>query len=159
MDTVGKNTVILSSRGGTVAVKMRVVRLGSKKLTDRQIKSIIAERAEGTSYNNIAKKHKISVNTVKKYCLSDSEFAQKCTQKKEENTKSILEHMDKKKDLVCEIIDGCLSALADPNRLKTSNTREIATALGIIIDKFTKVDNGDELNKLDKVLEKIEGNI
>lgn len=79
--------------------------------------------------------------------------------KKEENTKSILEHMDKKKDLVCEIIDGCLSALADPNRLKTSNTREIATALGIIIDKFTKVDNGDELNKLDKVLEKIEGNI
>ena len=67
--------------------------------------------------------------------------------------------MDEKKELVCEIIDGCLNTLADPKRLATSNTREIATALGIIIDKFTKMDKGDDLDNLDRVLKEIKGNI
>lgn len=133
--------------------------MGNKKLTDKQIKKIVSERIEGASYNSLSKKYKISVNTVKKYCLSDEEFAQKCKQKKEENTKSILAHMDEKKEVVCEIIDKYLKTLADPERLKKSSTREIATALGIVIDKFTKSDNGDDMDKLDKVLRKIEGNI
>lgn len=133
--------------------------VGNKKLTDRQIKKIISEHIEGASYNSLSKKYKISVNTVKKYCLSDSEFAQNCKQKKEENAKSILAHMDEKKDVVCEIIDKYLAELANPERLENSSTREIATALGIVVDKFTKFDNGDDMSNLDKVLDKIEGNI
>ena len=133
--------------------------MASKKLNDKKIKNIIAERIEGASYNSLAKKYKVSVNTIKKYCLSDAEFAQKCKQKKEENTKSVLEHMESKSEIVCEIVDKYLSELANPNRLEVSSTREIATALGIIIDKFTKNETKDETSKLDEVLGKIKGNI
>lgn len=112
--------------------------MSSKKLTDRQIKNIISARAEGRSLASLAKKYKVSVNTIKNYCNSDDEFAQKCKEKKQENEKSVLEHMETKAEIVCEIVDAYLDALIDPKRIKDSGTREIATALGIIIDKFTK---------------------
>lgn len=133
--------------------------MASKKLTDKQIKKIISERAEGASYNSLSKKYKVSANTIKNYCLGNADFAQICTQKKEDNSKSVLSHMENKTDIVCEIVDKYLEALADPERLAERGPKEIATALGIVIDKFTKVGNNDDLNKLDKVLGKIEGNI
>lgn len=130
----------------------------AKKLSDKKIKEIIALRTEGVSYTKIAKKYKISVNTVKNYCNSDEDFAQKCNIKKRENAKNVLEHMSEQADIVCEIIDKVLVEMTDTRRLKESNTRELATALGIIIDKFSRADNS-EMSKLDEVLGKIEGNI
>ena len=129
--------------------------LASKKLTDRQIKNIIAARAEGVSLSVLAKKYKVTANTIKNYCNSDKDFAKICTQKKEDNAKSVLEHMDSKADIVCDIIDEYLSALVDPERLKQSGTREIATALGIIIDKFTKGGKEKDMGKIDEILEGI----
>ena len=121
--------------------------MSSKKLTDRQIKNIIAARAEGESLASLSRKYKVSVNTIKNYCNSDKEFAQKCKQKKQENAESVLKHMEKKSEIVCEILDKYLIALADPSRVENSGTREIATALGILIDKFSKVSaDGDKNN-------------
>lgn len=134
--------------------------MGSKKLSDKQIKEIIAERAEGASYNGLSKKYKVSVNTIKKYCLSDPEFAQKCIQKNNENTKSILSHMEEKAGEVCGLIDAFIQELSDPERIKNSSTKEIATAFGIIVDKFMKTEkNNESIEKLDEVLDKIEGKI
>lgn len=133
--------------------------MSSKKLTDRQIKNIIAARVEGASLRSLAKKYKVSVNTIKNYCNSDDDFAQKCNDKKEENKKTVLEHMEKKSEVVQGIIDTYLTALADPKILKGSKPKEIAIALGIIIDKFSKVENDNSINDLDKVLKKIEGKI
>lgn len=118
----------------------------AKKLTDRQIKNIIAARAEGESLASLSRKYKVSVNTIKNYCNSDAEFAQKCKQKKQENTESVLKHMEKKAEIVCEILDKYLIALADPARIENSGTREIATALGILIDKFSKVSADSDKN-------------
>jgi len=133
--------------------------LSAKKLTDKQIKQIVAERAEGKSYSFIAKKYSVSPNTIKNYCQANKEFAEICNIKKAENAKNVLEHMENKAELVCDIMDKCLTELADPDRLSDSSTREIAVALGIIIDKFTQVGKNDEIKKLDEVLGKIEGNI
>lgn len=134
--------------------------MSSKKLTDRQIKNIIAARAEGESLTTLAKKYKVSVNTIKNYSNSDVEFAKKCKQKKEENEKSVLEHMENKSKIVCEIVDVYLAALVDPERLKKSSPRDIATALGIIIDKFTKntssENTGETIKKQENLLNAIE---
>ena len=124
----------------------------AKKLTDRQIKNIIAARAEGESLASLSRKYKVSVNTIKNYCNSDAEFAKKCTQKKQENAESVLKHMEKQSDMVCEILDKYLIALADPERLEKSGTREIATALGILIDKFSRVSNDKDINKIDEII-------
>jgi endonuclease III-like uncharacterized protein len=130
-----------------------------KKLTDRQIKNIVCARAEGETYTAIAKKYKISPNTVRNYCNSEKDFAKICSIKKDENIKNVIEHMETKAEAVCEIIDVYLAELVNPSRLSRSNARDIATALGIVVDKFTKLSGNNDINKLDEVLSKIEGNI
>lgn len=134
--------------------------MGSKKLSDNQIKRIIAERAEGASYNSLAKKYSVSVNTIKKYCQSDPKFAQKCTEKNRAREEDILSHMEKKTGEVCSLIDALLVELANPERIKESGTKELAMAFGVIFDKFIKVrDNDETLKRAHELLDKIEGNI
>jgi len=133
--------------------------LAAKKLTDKQIKDIIAARAEGESYTKLAKRYNVSTNTIKNYCNSDDDFAQKCTQKKEENAKTVLEHMETETEVVCNIIDSYLTELANPKKLKNCKIKDIAIALGVIIDKYTKVGSNKDIEKLDEVLKKIGGNI
>lgn len=110
-------------------------------LTDKQKKKIIADYVELGSYNAVAKKHKVSVNTVKKTVQSDLETAQKCRDKKTENTKSILDHMESKRDVVNEIITKGLEVLNRPDKLAEATPSQITTALGTLIDKFVAVDN------------------
>ena len=57
--------------------------------------------------------------------------------KKESNTADILAHMDAKRDTVNEIIDKALDALNDERKLSRASPMQIATMLGIVIDKFT----------------------
>ena len=53
------------------------------RLTDKQKKKIIADYVEQGSYNAVAKKHGVSVNTVKSIVQNDAETAKKCTEKKD----------------------------------------------------------------------------
>lgn len=115
--------------------------MANKKLTDKQTKEIIAERAEGMSFRTLARKYNVSANTIKNCCTENEDFVQICTQKKEENAQSVLEHMDKKKDIACRIIDECLNEMTDADRLKAASLKEIATVMGIVIDKFTKTES------------------
>lgn len=108
----------------------------AKHLTDRQKKKIIADYAECGNYSQVARKHKVSFDTVKRTVLSDPETAKKTEQKKDENTADILQFMEDQKGDVCDIISLYLKALQDPERLKRASVQSIATSLGIIIDKF-----------------------
>ena len=47
--------------------------------------------------------------------------------------------MDTKKDAVCELIDLYLGELVSPAKTEKATLAQIATALGIVIDKFTAV--------------------
>lgn len=107
------------------------------RLTDKQRKQIIADYVELGSYRGVAKKHGVTADTVRRAVLGDSATAQKTTHKKEENTADILAHMDAKKDTVNEIIDKALNVLNDEVKLSRSSPMQIATMLGIVIDKFT----------------------
>lgn len=108
------------------------------RLTDKQKKKIIADYMESGSYRATAKLNKVSATTVKNVVLDDTESVQKCAQKKEQNTLDMLAYMDSRKQRAQDVIDGYLKALANPAKIEAAKLSEIATALGIVVDKFTK---------------------
>ena len=108
------------------------------RLTDKQKKKILADYVECGSYNATAKKHGISDNTVRKIVKENSDIARKCEQKKEQNTLDMLAYMDSRKEQAQSVIDDYLKALANPEKIESAKLSEIATALGIVVDKFTK---------------------
>jgi len=67
--------------------------------------------------------------------------------------------METETEVVCNIIDSYLTELANPKKLKNCKIKDIAIALGVIIDKYTKVGSNKDIEKLDEVLKKIGGNI
>lgn len=109
------------------------------RLTDKQKKKIIADYVEIGSYNAVAKKNGVSNNTVKRLVEADKEMSQKVNDKKEENTADILNYLETKKAVVCEIIGKGLDVLNDPDKLASANPAQITTALGTLIDKFMGV--------------------
>lgn len=88
------------------------------------------------SYNAVAKKHGISKDTVRRVVAGNADFAQKAQQKKEENEAEMLVHMDRQVKTAEGILDKFLVALGDEEKLKKASIQSIATAMGILIDKF-----------------------
>lgn len=126
------------------------------QLTDKQRKRIIADYVEIGSYNATAKKHGVAPNTVKKIVQSDVRIAKKCEQKREENTRDMLEYMESRREQAQGVIDLYLAALADPTKLELATLSQIATALGIVVDKFTKTAEAhDKPGIMDKIVEAV----
>ena len=111
------------------------------KLNDRQKKFIIAEHIEGTSIRALAKKYKVSATTIQRVIHSDTDYAQKVADKKEENTKEVIAYMDSQKDAVCTLIGDMLTEMGSKDKLKDSSLVQLATSMGILIDKFTVNEN------------------
>jgi hypothetical protein len=66
--------------------------------------------------------------------------------------------MDSRKSQAQEILDLYLKALADPTKLQGATLAQIATAAGIIIDKFTKTSeaySSDKPGIMDKIVEAV----
>ena len=131
------------------------------RLTDKQKKKIIADYMESSSYRATAKLNKVSATTVKNVVLDDTESVQKCAQKKEQNTLDMLAYMEKRKKEAQGVIDDYLKALADPNKIEMAKLSEVATAMGIVIDKFvnTPVKNQLDRQKLELEIVKVESKI
>lgn len=108
------------------------------RLTDKQIKQIMADRAEGLSLRQLARKHGVSTTTIHRVLAGNPDVEQLVTQKREENTLEMLAFMDSRKGKAQSVIDLCLEALTDPERMERATPAQIATVLGIVIDKFTK---------------------
>lgn len=133
------------------------------KLTDKQRKMIIADRTEGSSIRALAAHYKVSTTTIQSVLKSDTELMQKMAQKVEEkraeNTKSVLAYMDAKKEKVCGILDKFLDALQSSEKIEGATLSQIATAMGILIDKYTAneiFNSGDaESNNLFEALDSI----
>lgn len=111
------------------------------RLTDRQKKRIIADYVESGSYNAVAKRHRVSKDTVRRVVQANADIAKKAQQKMEENSLDMLAYMDSRKQQAQGLIDVYLKALADPEKLAGASLNNIATALGIVVDKFTSVSN------------------
>lgn len=129
----------------------------AKHLTDAKKKRIIADYVECGNYSAVARKHKVSKDTVRRLAMKD-DVVQKAKEKKEQNTKDMLAYMDSKKTDAMNFIDLALSEMMKPEKLERSSVQALATSIGIIIDKFSPtVKNDKSLEKLDEVLDKIGG--
>lgn len=130
----------------------------AKRLTDRQKKKVIADYASCENYAEVSRKHGISRDTVKRVVQGDPQSAVIATQKREQNTLDMLAYLDSKQSEAQLFIDVCMAEMLTPGRLKNARVSEITTAMGTVIDKFTKSSqlNENALAKLDKLLEGID---
>ena len=56
------------------------------------------------------------------------------------------------------MLDEYLAAMRDPAKIKRAGVVQLATALGIVIDKYTMTAKNEQaMQKLDEVMEKIGG--
>ena len=117
------------------------------RLTDKQKKKIVADYLESQSINATAKKNNVSWGTVRSVLDEMGEIEKKLEQKKEENTKDIMAHMETKKDKVCQIVDTYLDALLDADRIEKANPAQLTTAMGTILDKFSLLDDKGKAGK------------
>lgn len=117
------------------------------RLTDRQKKRIIAEYVEVGSYNATAKKFGISESTVRRLCKREPEITRKAEQKREQNTADMLSFMESRKEQAKRVLDSYLESLDDPKKMAAAKLSEVATAMGIVIDKFI---NNPMKHQLDK---------
>ena len=112
------------------------------KLTDKQKKKIIADYIENQNFSETARINGVDKSTVKRLVDSgyDKDILQKTTQKKEENTKDILEYMDNIAEKQKKIIDLSLEVLeqklSKPDLF--TNIRDVAIVYGTIFDKSLK---------------------
>ena len=110
------------------------------RLTDFKKKKIVADYIESKSINRAAKINGVSWDRAKKAIEEYKEIEKKIEEKNEENTKTILEYMEKRKSIVCEIIEKGLTVLNNQNKLEEASPAQITTAVGTLIDKFAAVE-------------------
>jgi hypothetical protein len=144
------------------------------KLTDKQKKEIIASYVECENYSEVGRRFNLDEKTIRNIVKNDKEFPKKAEQKREENTKEVLEAMKTRNQKKIAIIDKIFEAME--GKLKNvdmfTNIKDLATAYGIIMDKELKIrelnlkeqeikenknNNKDTLDKLDEVLKNIGG--
>lgn len=131
------------------------------RLTDRQKKKITADYVELESYSAAAKKNGVSDNTVRNIVRGNSEILRKCEQKKEQNTADMLAYMEARKQQAQAVLDICLNALSDQKKIDAAKLSEIATVMGIVIDKFVNnpADHRMKEKRLEIELLKLESRI
>ena len=119
----------------------------AERLTDEKRKKIIADYAESGSYKATAKRFGVADNTVRRICKNEPEMSRKVAQKKAENTADMLSFMDSRKRKAQNVIDNCLDIL--PEKLEEASAAQVATVMGITIDKFLKsTDAGMDIPKI-----------
>lgn len=116
----------------------RGVAIVAARLTDRQKKQIVIDYLETESVNAAAKRNGVSWRTANTVITESRDIQEKLEEKKEQNTLDMLAYMDSRKEQAQSVIDAYLAALANPEKLEDATLSQIATALGIIVDKFTK---------------------
>ena len=120
----------------------------AKHLDDKTKKKVIAKYIDCGNYSAVAREFKVSVNTVKTIVNSDGETANKCKHKKEQNTKNVLEWLDKRTHKILNKCDLILDSI-DKESINAIPVNLRTTAFGTLIDKMlmpytnkiTKVDD------------------
>ena len=105
-------------------------------LSDKTKKAIIAAKVEGIPVRKIAELYHVSPTTVQSVVKASPEIKARAEKKKEQNTLEMLAYMDVQKGKAQRLLTAILEALSDPEKLARANIRDLATAYGIITDKF-----------------------
>lgn len=111
------------------------------KINDLDKKKIIAYYIECQNYKETARKFEISDTSVKRIVKNNSDLFEKVAQKKDENTKNVLNEMSKRSEKKIAILDKLLDGIDKKasNIDAFTNVKDLATAYGILIDKDLKI--------------------
>lgn len=105
------------------------------KLSDRQRKQIIAEYASGgVSQRELAERYQVTQKTISKI-LNSEEVYQKVSEKKEENTRSMLAFLDEQKEKAQSLMKQLLNA--SEKDIEKASLRDKMGALKILSEVFT----------------------
>lgn len=130
--------------------KKTTKKTGRTKLTDKQKKKIIADFVENNNYSETARMNNVSEYTVRKICKdsNNKEIKEKIEQKKEENTKSMLEMITETNNKRLQVISKLVDAIDDKAEKidAFTNVKDLASAYGILIDKELKFAEMQKLN-------------
>ena len=114
------------------------------KISEAKRKSVIEKFKHCRDVQTVAQELKLSPKTVENI-LNDADTSLK--------RGTISEFMEEKNAEICDIIDTYLSVLSDSERIAAAPLNQIASALGTVIDKFTKNANANADNgKLEKLI-------
>lgn len=119
--------------------------------TDKLNKQIAADYLETQSVAEAARRNGVAWNTARAAIDELGDIERKLEEKKEQNTQDILAYMEAQKGRVCELIDLGLEVLTDRMREAKSAT-EVTTAMGTLIDKFTRQLPSQEIRVTDAEL-------
>lgn len=111
-----------------------------KRLTAKKKKQIVADYVMLGSYRAAARKHGVAPNTVKKLVTADGEFAQTVSDAKNAQARDILSYMEGQRDAVCTVIGNALEVLSSKEKMEEASPSQIATAMGILIDKWAMLE-------------------
>lgn len=145
--------------------------MGTKPISDKKRKLIVADYSALQNYSEVARKHGISPNGVKKIVQRDPVSAELCEQKQQENTQSVLEYLDGlselKKEIMLDILKGIQKKAKDLDMF--TNIKDLGTTYGILADKELKLaemhflkateHQKSEIDKLSKSLMELAGEL
>lgn len=119
----------------------------AKHLTDVKKKQIIADYVECGNYSEVARKHKVSKDTVRR--LSNrTDIVKKAQEKKEQNTRDMLEYLDQKRDTAFKFIDKAFEEMCKEEKIEKTSIINLATAIGIVIDKYSNANINKQNEKV-----------
>lgn len=114
--------------------------MAQRKIEPERRMKILADYALEGSYRAAARKNSVSPDTVRRIVLENPEMARAADAEKNARARDVMSYMQGKADTVCEIIGNGLGVLSDPERMQEAKLRDIATMLGILIDKWAMID-------------------
>ena len=109
------------------------------KLTEEQKQKIVADYVLTQNKSETARLNNVSRTTVMRVVGQSGESAlyKKVHQKKEETEQGVLEYVESLGGEVKTLIGKYVAALSDDEKIGKANPTQIATVLGILMDKFT----------------------
>lgn len=121
------------------------------KISAEKRREIINDYNKYGTFSKVSKKHGICRQTVKR--IVDEE---KREPERGYSSYDVMEHISKSSKEVCDLIDKYLAVMNDPVRLENAPLNQVASSLGVLVDKFTKgVTKEKGSADLEKVLEAV----
>ena len=122
--------------------------MGRTKLTDKKKQKIVADYVENGNYSETARMNKVSDYTVRTLIKNSENISEKIEQKKEENTQDMIQYLEGKKQDAFDLVNMLIDGMMDKEKISKTPVNQIATAMGIVIDKFTKNNTGESPTKV-----------
>lgn len=101
------------------------------------------------NYKNVALLNGVSVYIAKKAVERFKKL------QLEEKNDTVRKYMDTKRQDAFDFITKCMSIMADDEKLEKASVNQIASAMGVVIDKFAKNASDDGSGQLDEILKAV----